>query len=238
MSTGSLNETLQRTARAVASSIERVFGELQAVESELLAATEHMPTVPDSTNFSFLQPLFEGLLERNSPLIEGGGVAFEPGSLKDAEHWLEWWRMQPSGHPKFIGHDLNPVSIRYYDYATRDWFKVPAAAGHPVAVGPYIDMGGIDVNTVTLTVPAQTSHGTHVLGCDLSLSALETIFLRAIRTPDPSVVLVGRNGRIIASNSPRLVIGTRANIDVALDTVPVDPENYDVLPWNLLVTEG
>lgn len=237
MSTGSLNETLQRTAQAVASSIERVFEELQAVKTELLAETEHMPAVPQSTHFSFLQPLFESLLERNSPLIDGGGVAFEPDSLKDARYWLEWWRMQPSGHPKFIGHDLNPGSIRYYDYATRDWFKVPAAAGRPVAVGPYIDMGGIDVNTVTLTVPVQTSHGTHVLGCDLSLSALEGIFLRAIRTLDPSVVLVGRNGRIIASNSPWQVIGTRANMDAALETLPVDQDNYDVLPWNLLVTE-
>ncbi|MEO5319943.1 cache domain-containing protein [Arthrobacter sp. CC3] len=236
MTTDSLTETLRRTAQAVSSSIERVFEDLQAVASELIAASEHMPAVPESTDFSFLQPLFEDLLVRSSPLIEGGGIAYQPGSLRDAEYWLEWWRMQPTGRPKFIGHDLNPGSIRYYDYATRDWFKVPAAAGHPVAVGPYIDMGGIDVNTVTLTVPARTGHGTHVLGCDLSLSALEAIFLRAIRTPEPSVVLVGRNGRIIASNSPRLLIGTRADVDAATDTVPVAPEKYDVLPWNLLVT--
>jgi hypothetical protein len=230
-----LTETLQRTARAVASSIERVFDELQAVESELLAASAHMPDVPETTNFSFLQPLFEDLLSRNSPLIEGGGIAFEPGALKDAAYWLEWWRMQSTGQPKFIGHDLNPGSIRYYDYATRDWFKVSAAAGHAVAVGPFIDMGGIDVNTVTLTVPAKTKHGTHVLGCDLSLSALEGIFLRAIRTPVPPIILVGRSGRIIASNSPRLVIGTRANVDAAMQAVPLAPEKYDVLPWNLLV---
>lgn len=235
MTTDSLTETLQRTARAVASSIERVFDELKAVGSELLAASAHMPDVPETTNFSFLERLFEDLLIRNSPLIEGGGIAYEPGALKDAEYWLEWWRVQPTGQPKFIGHDLNPASIRYYDYATRDWFKVSAAAGHAVAVGPYIDMGGIDVNTVTLTVPARTSYGTHVLGCDLSLSAVEEIFLRAVRTPEPLIVLVGRNGRIIASNSPRLVIGTRVNIDAATETMPVAPEKYDVLPWNLLV---
>ncbi|MEV7458104.1 cache domain-containing protein [Pseudarthrobacter sp. NPDC092200] len=237
MTTESLTEILQRTARAVASSIERVFDELQAVESELIAASAHMPDVPETTNFSFLEPLFEDLLVRNSPLIGGGGIAYQPGALKDAEYWLEWWRMQPTGQPKFIGHDLNPGSIRYYDYATRDWFKVPSAAGHPVAVGPYVDMGGIDVNTVTLTVPAQTGHGTHVLGCDLSLHALEGIFLRAIRTPEPPIILVGRNGRIIASNSPQLVIGTRADVDTATETVPVAPEKYDVLPWYLLVID-
>lgn len=235
MTTESLTKILQRTADAVAFSIERVFEELQAVEAELLAASTHMPTVPETTNFSFLQPLFEDLLTRNSPLIEGGGIAYQPGALKDADYWLEWWRMQPTGQPKFIGHDLNSGSIRYYDYATRDWFKVPAAAGHAVAVGPYVDMGGIDVNTVTLAVPAQTNHGTHVLGCDLSLSALEGIFLRAVRTTDPSIILVGRNGRIIASNSSRLVIGTRVNVDVATEAVPVAPGKYDVLPWNLLV---
>ncbi|RKO20031.1 hypothetical protein D7Z96_19520 [Pseudarthrobacter phenanthrenivorans] len=235
MTTDSLTETLLRTARAIASSFERVFDELQAVESELLAASAHMPDVPETTNFSFLQPLFEDLLIRNSPLIEGGGIAYEPGALKEAEYWLEWWRMQPGGQPKFIGHDLNPGSIRHYDYATRDWFTVPPAAGHAVAVGPYIDMGGINVNTVTLAVPAPTNHGTHVLGCDLSLSALEGIFLRAIRRPEPPIVLVGRNGRIIASNSPRLVIGTRVDINAATEVVPVAPGKYDVLPWNLLV---
>ncbi|MDE8588373.1 hypothetical protein [Arthrobacter sp. NQ4] len=237
MTTDSPAKILQRTAHAVASSIERIFEELQAVEAELLAASAHMPTIPETTNFSFLQTLFEDLLIRNSPLIEGGGIAYQPGALKDADYWLEWWRMQPTGQPKFIGHDLNSGSIRYYDYATRDWFKVPAAAGHAVAVGPYIDMGGIDVNTVTLALPAQTSHGTHVLGCDLSLSALEGIFLRAIRTTDPSIILVGRNGRIIASNSSRLVIGTRVNVDAATEAVPVAPGKYDVLPWNLLVMD-
>lgn len=235
MTTDSLTEILQRTAHAVRASIESVFNELQAVESELLAASAHMPDVPETTNFSFLQPLFENLLIRNSPLIEGGGIAYEPGALKDAEYWLEWWRIQSTGQPKFMGHDLNPRSIRYYDYATRDWFKVPAAAGHAVAVGPYVDMGGIDVNTVTLTVPAETSQGTHVLGCDLSLSALERLFLNAVRTPEPPIILVGRNGRIIASNSPRLVIGTRVNVDAATEAVPVAPGKYDVLPWNLLV---
>lgn len=235
MTADSLNGILQRTALAVATSIDKVFSELQVLESELVAAAAHMPEVPESTQFSFLQPLFEELLVRNSPLIEGGGIAYAPGSLRDVDNWLEWWRMQPSGQPKFIGHDLNPGSIRYYDYATRDWFKVPAAAGHPIAVGPYIDMGGIDVNTVTLAVPAQTSHGTHVLGCDLSLSTLEGIFLRAVRTTEPPLALVGRNGRIIASNSPRLVIGTRAAIGTATESVLVAPEKYDVLPWNLLV---
>ena len=85
MTTDSLTETLLRTARAIASSIERVFDELQAVESELLAASAHMPDVPETTNFSFLQPLFEDLLIRNSPLIEGGGIAYEPGALKEAD---------------------------------------------------------------------------------------------------------------------------------------------------------
>jgi hypothetical protein len=98
-------------------------------------------------------------------------------------------------------------------------------------------MGGIDVSTVTLTVPARTAHGTHVLGCDLSLSALEGIFLRAVRTTEPPIILVGRNGRIIASNSPRLVIGTRVDADRGTEILPVAPEKVDVLPWNLLVLD-
>jgi hypothetical protein len=237
MTTDSLSEVLERTAQAITSRIGRVFDELQSIEAQLVAAAANAPAVPERAEFSFLRPLFEEFLVRNSPLIEGGGIAYQPGSLGDAEHWLEWWRMQATGRPTFIGHDLNPGSIRYYDYATREWFKIPSAGGHAIAVGPYVDMGGIDVNTVTLAVPARTSHGTHVLGCDVSLSTLETIFLRAVRTIDPTIILVGRNGRIIASNSSRLVIGTRADLDAAKETMPLVPESYDLLPWNLVVTD-
>lgn len=231
------SEVLRRTGDAVTSRIQRVFDDLRAIEAQIVAAAAEMPSVPNTTDFSFLQALFEDLLLRNSPLIEGGGIAYQPGALGDAEHWLEWWRMQPSGRPAFIGHDLNPGSIRYYDYAARDWFKISTAAGHAIAVGPYIDMGGIDVNTVTLTMPARTMRGTHVLGCDLSLSALEAVFLRAVRTTEPTIIMVGRNARIIASNSPQMVIGTLADLDDAKEIVPVAPENFDMLPWNLLVID-
>ncbi|GAA5093493.1 hypothetical protein GCM10023259_103930 [Thermocatellispora tengchongensis] len=162
--------------------------------------------MPRRAELSFLKPLFEDLLVRNGGLIDGAGIAYEPGTLADVEYWLDWWRIQATGHPKFIRHDLNPSSIRYYDYSARDWFRIPRTAGHPVAIGPYIDMGGINVNTVTLTAPARTVHGTHVLGCDVSLSALETIFIKAVRTLDPTVILVGPNARIIKSDRSHVVL--------------------------------
>jgi len=237
MTADPLSEVLGRTAHAVASRIGEVFDDLWAIEAKIAAAAASMPPAPGRAHFSFLQPLFQELLLRHAPLIEGGGIAYQPGTLADAELWLEWWRAQAPGAAKFIAHDLNPRSIRYYDYANRDWFRIPAAAGHAVAIGPYVDMGGININTVTLTVPARTGHGTHVLGLDVSLSALEAIFLRAVQTPEPTIILVGSNARIIASNSSRMVIGKLADLEKAVLNVPLAPEKYDQLPWHLVVTD-
>lgn len=232
-----LSDLLGRTAQAVTSRIGEMVDELQAIAAQITAAAAQMPPRPERADFTFLRPLFEGLLVRNSSIIDGAGIAYAPGTLAEVENWIEWWRLQPTGLPKFISHDLNPSSLRYYDYSDRDWFKMPRAAGHPVAVGPYVDMGGINVNTVTIAVPARTDHGTHVLGCDISLSGLEEIFLKAVRTFELTVILIGPNARIIASNSPRLVIGTLADLDTAQVNTPLAPEIYDQLPWNLVVAK-
>ena len=141
-------------------------------------------------------------------MIVGAGIAYAPGSLAEAPHWLEWWRAQPagsSGEPRFVTHDLNPDSLNYYDYTSREWFTAPSASGKPVAVGPYVDFGGINVNIITLCVPAPTPHGTHILGGDLTLAKLEGVFLRALQLRNPSVVLLGRTAGSSPPMTPALL---------------------------------
>jgi hypothetical protein len=232
-----LIETLQRTAATLSSSIMDVFADLENVAEAVTAAAEAAPGVPRRSEFLFLRRELADFIKLHSNLIIGAGIAYAPGSLPEAPHWLEWWRAQPNGEPRFVTHDLNPESLNYYDYTRREWFTLPSSTGQPVAVGPYVDFGGININIITLCVPAQTAQGIHVLGCDLPLAKLEGVFLRTLQLREPVVILIGPKGRVIASNNARIATGTLLRnedlrrAEASLDVSPGDPTR---LPWKLI----
>jgi hypothetical protein len=232
-----VTQTLQRTADALSSSIKTVFADLETVAAGVSAAAEAVSGTPRRSDFLFLRDELANFIKRHSDLIIGAGIAYAPGGLEETPHWLEWWRAQPKGEAKFVTHDLNPDSLNYYDYTTREWFKLPTSTGRPVAVGPYVDFGGINVNIITLCVPASTAQGIHVLGCDLPLAKLEGVFLRALQVREPVVVLVGPNGRVIASNNARIVTGTLLEAEAigrAEETLDVSAGTPGLLPWKLI----
>jgi hypothetical protein len=232
-----VEEALERTAAALSSSISRVFVDLEKIAGTVSAAAAAVSGVPRRSEFLFLKQDLANFIKLHSDVIVGAGIAYAPGSLREATHWLEWWRTQRTGEPRFVTHDLNPDSLNYYDYTTRDWFTIPSASGQPVAVGPYVDFGGINVNIITLCVPAPTAQGVQILGCDLTLANLEGIFLRALQLREPVVVLLGPNGRVIASNNARIATGTlfleedMARADISVDVSPANPAR---LPWKLV----
>jgi hypothetical protein len=194
-----VEEALERTATALSSSISRVFVDLEKIAETVTAAAAAASGIPRRSEFLYLKQELANFIKQHSDIIVGAGIAYAPGSLREATHWLEWWRTQRTGEPRFVTHDLNPDSLNYYDYTTRDWFTIPSASGQPVAVGPYVDFGGINVNIITLCVPAPTAQGIQILGCDLTLANLEGIFLRALQLREPVVVLLGPTG---ASSRP------------------------------------
>ena len=232
-----VEEALERTATALSSSISRVFVDLEKIADTVTAAAAAASGVPRRSEFLYLKQELANFIKQHSDIIVGAGIAYAPGSLREATHWLEWWRTQRTGEPRFVTHDLNPDSLNYYDYTTRDWFTIPTASRQPVAVGPYVDFGGINVNIITLCVPAPTAQGIQILGCDLTLANLEGIFLRALQLREPVVVLVGPNGRVIASNNARIATGTlfleedMARADISVD---VSHDNPARLPWKLV----
>ena len=232
-----VGEALQRTADVLSSSINAVFADLEEVAAAVTAAAEAASGVPRRSDYLFLRQDLANFIKLHSELIIGAGIAYAPGSLPEAPHWLEWWRAQPKGEPRFVTHDLNPDSLNYYDYTGREWFTLPSSTGQPVAVGPYVDFGGINVSIITLCVPASTAQGTQILGCDLTLANLEGVFLRALQLREPVVVLVGPNGRVIASNNARIATGTlfleedMARADISVDVSPANPTR---LPWKLI----
>jgi hypothetical protein len=76
-----------------------------------------------------------------------------------------------------------------------------------------------------------------VLGCDLPLAKLEGIFLRALQIREPAVVLLGPNGRVIASNNARIATGTLLppqDIERAEATLDVTAGQPSRLPWKLI----
>ncbi len=233
-----IEKTLERTAGAIASRIGEVFDDLEkiAVTVSGVAVAGHEP--PRRSAYMFLKKDLAAFIARHSALIVGAGIAYAPGSLPEAPLWLEWWRApQGSAEPRFVTHDLNQESLNYYDYTTREWFTAPSASGNPVAIGPYVDIGGINVNIITLCVPAPTPQGTHVLGCDLTLAKLEGVFLRALQLQEPSVILLGPNDRVIASNDARIASGTLLleedlkRVDTSVDVPSGSPAR---LPWRLI----
>jgi hypothetical protein len=230
-------KALERTADALSSSINGVFADLENIAGAVTTAANAVRGLPRRGDFLFLKQELADFIKLHSDLIGGAGIAYAPGSLPEAAHWLEWWRAQPKGEAKFVTHDLNPDSLNYYDYTTREWFTLPSSTGQAVAVGPYVDFGGINLNIITLCVPAPTPQGTHILGCDLPLAKLEGVFLRALQIRDPVVVLLGPNGRVIASNNARIATGTlllaedisRAEASLSISNGPTSR-----LPWKLI----
>jgi hypothetical protein len=235
-----VEEALERTATALSSSISRVFVDLEKIAETVTAAAAAASGIPRRSEFLYLKQELANFIKQHSDIIVGAGIAYAPGSLREATHWLEWWRTQRTGEARFVTHDLNPDSLNYYDYTTRDWFTIPSASGQPVAVGPYVDFGGINVNIITLCVPAPTAQGIQILGCDLTLANLEGIFLRALQLREPVVVLLGPNGRVIASNNARIATGTlfleedMARADISVDVSPANPTR---LPWKLITLQ-
>ena len=130
------------------------------------------------------------------------GVATAVDYLADSPYWMEWWGTDSRGNLEFVGHSLNPQRDNFYDYSARSWFSIPQDFGAAAVIGPYVDFGGINsyTYTVTISVPVVTARGfAGVAGADILADKFER-FLTGGRDQEP-VVLVNADLRVIASNT-------------------------------------
>jgi hypothetical protein len=232
---------LDRVAGVVGARMDELFRLVEIVHrrvTDIIDGIAERHQVPDRAALASIRPLLHELLATDQPLLEGFAVAVSSDTLIDAPRWLECWRRDKDGNSHFIKHVLNPESVGFYDYQSRDWFRAPIAAGHAVATGPYIDSGGIDVCTITLGIPLiAASGGTAVIGADLSIPGLEALLLRTLRTRRHQIILLAANERIVVSNSARHVTGARLRLTGAeriAHSVPVRSLDPRRLPWRIV----
>ncbi|QVQ50840.1 PDC sensor domain-containing protein [Spiractinospora alimapuensis] len=223
----------QVTAERVATRLDRVFDDLQAVAPVLSAVLESASV--GRGDLASLDVALMDLVRRQAGTIDGAGVAFALGALRDAYTWLQWWRVGGSGELEFARHVFDPGSVRYYDYTAMPWFAVPASRGSTTSVGPYLDSGGTDRNIVTIGVPTVTRRGTCVVAADLRLDQLESVFRGALGPHAPAAVLVNEHGRVVASTSARHFAGSLLPVPVATRTrfVAVPSAEPRRLPWRV-----
>jgi len=242
MSHDERDSLLSRTAGTLADHIDAAFADVDAVRCRVIeianeSAEQQRPL--DRTALAGIRPLLLDLLARDGALFESLGVAVSGTCLSDAPRWLEWWR-RDGGKAQFISHALNPDSVGFYDYQSREWFRLPVTTRRSCSIGPYVDAGGIEVCTVTLAIPIELPSGSiSVAGGDLSIGALEALLLKTLGTRAYRVVLLAANGRVITSNTARYVTGSRlrkgeaqAVPDRVVGVPSADPHR---LPWQLLV---
>ncbi|WP_018602318.1 cache domain-containing protein [Mycobacterium sp. 155] len=238
MNDAQLHNLLETTALHLGQRLDELFDLVDLVRVRVTdlagrAAERRKPF--DRTVLATIRPLLQDILRRDEPLLEGIGVAVDQNSLSDAPRWLEWWWRDNAEESHFMAHVLDPQAVGFYDYQSREWFVHPLADDHPRAIGPYVDSGGVDKYTVTLTIPAPLATGGRIVaGGDLCIAGLESYVLDQLGFRQPPVALVG-NGRVIVSNSGRYVSGSRLQPQTTIHhTAAVHSARDEQLTWRLV----
>jgi hypothetical protein len=146
-------------------------------------------------------------LEHPHSRIWGLGFVADPTAYPEYGG-LEWWqRSGPGGSIERLIVSLDPASVEYYDYTRAAWFAKARDHGTNIT-GPYIDATGTNEHIVTFT-QAVLDEGRFigVAGADVLVATLQSA-LQPLLLPIPGTAsLVDREGKVIATNDPRLLAG-------------------------------
>jgi DNA-binding FadR family transcriptional regulator len=217
-------------AAAVLDRVHEALAEVFDSVGRLRAAALALPPAPRRADLAPVRALVHATLARQ-PLLAGTGMVFAPGALADVPRWLEWWRSVPGGAPVFLDASLDPGDPDFYDYEAAEWFTTPRDTGERWVAGPFVDHSGTNEHILTLTLPVVRDGAfLGVAGADIAVGAVEAVGGAALAAVAGEAALVNHRDRIIATNTPRRLVGTlwraRAN-DVAVG----DPR----LLWRVLV---
>jgi len=181
-------------------------------------------------------------------LISGTGMIFAPGVLADAPLWLEWWHEAGGREPVPLDASLTPGDPDFYDYENAEWFTTPRDTGSPWIAGPFVDHSGTNEHIFTVSVPvAPNGEFLGVVGADVAVEQIERLAQEKLVCADGDALLVTSRGRIVASNSPSHLVGTRWSL--LAEAAGEDPDTLaaqlppgsvvlrdDTLMWSVVVS--
>jgi hypothetical protein len=220
-------------AREAWSVFDEALTQLVMVSDAVLRRAETTLENSDSLLSDDLQPVkadvMNALVQLRPPVI-GLGVVIDVDVLRDAEYWMVWLERQGANiHDS--GHDLDPASPDFYDYALSDWMSDSSRERAQVH-GPFIDIKGTGDFTITISTPIR--FGDQFLGvaaADISLEDYERFLVGTLHAAEGSIAVLSSENRVVASNDAARPVGTILNVrDETL--VPCGP-----LGWTILYTE-
>lgn len=213
------DQTLMRDLEAFVGGVREVVDQLAGVVAEGLADTAQRSALVA------VEPLVREILG-SQPMIHGAGFVAAPDVLSDAPWWLEWFAWD-GGRIQRLVTDTDPEGPHFFDYTLMPWYADPLAAGAAapgaqVVTGPYVDYLCTDDYTLTFTQAIWTPQGfAGVAGADVRVRAVEEAFLGALRASARLLVVANRLGRIVVSNSARLLSGDLLDLPAGVTPRPV-----------------
>lgn len=181
---------------------------MAAAVTELLTRDVAPGALVTKQDLAGLKALASDFLQRH-PYAVGSGATFSSARISEGQGVLEWWTPGPHEAEKLM-FDLDPDGERFYDYEHLPFFSDAERTGEVTLWGPYVDYLGSDEYILTHTAPFQI-HGKFagVAGYDVTVRALEDIFLPALRSIPGDAALLNASHRVIIGNSGAYLVGER-----------------------------
>lgn len=199
------------------------------------------------SDFLSLRPAIGEHLRRHHALVTGMGVLARPGLLTDAAMFVEWWCVG-SGEPFLLRVSLDPEHPVFSDYDTFEWFEGPWRMGASRVVGPWVDFTGTGEHVLTLSVPIFSGRGEEFLGvagADVPVGRIEDLAIPTLIQIKEDAALINSDGRVIASNTSRLLTGSLLpGADALIEVSPangwrlrdgVGESENPALPWAVVI---
>ncbi len=205
-------ETSEGVGRHVAGAAEAVFdlvAALRTATEELFAHARHEGRQLSVGDLGEIDAIAIGMLGGVGGIIPGAGFIAAPEILSDAPRWLQWWMQGRGDSPTRLVAELDPGRDRFYDYTQLPWFSVPASTGRRHVTGPYVDYVCSDEYALTFTEPIYDDGVfVGVAGADVFVNRYESLALPPLRSLPAAAALVNSQGRVIVSNTARLITGS------------------------------
>ncbi|NMO00879.1 hypothetical protein HH308_06585 [Gordonia sp. TBRC 11910] len=193
--------------------VDHLFCQLDAVDVAAHAAWRNASwsgARPRTTDLGdFVQALHRHLRADSSDLV-GAGVVFAPHALADADLAIEWWHRPTQDSRELVRMTvvLDPASEQFYDYPALPWFTDTRDSLRPTVVGPFVDLHGTGVTSLTFSRPFMIDGEFRgVTTADVALTNFERKMRKHLR-PLGEAAVVNDEKRVIVSTAPTWTPGT------------------------------